>query len=109
MKTKAQEMAILQRTIIELGPDTYLGPWLKSLLDELERDLRCDLFPLQTLAQAKAESHALLEQTRTVCAELKTATAQECDALRTKTAAHCHRLQERCASELYSAIRALNQ
>ena len=109
MKTKAQEMAILQRTITELGPDTYLGPWLKSLLAELERDLRCDLFPMQTLAQAKAESHALLEQTRTTCTELKTATTQECDALRTKTAAHCTRLQERCASELYSAIRALNQ
>lgn len=109
MKTKAQEMAILQRTITELGPDTYLGPWLKSLLAELERDLRCDLFPMQTLAQAKAESHALLEQPRTTCTELKTTTAQECDALRTKTAAHCTRLQERCASELYSAIRALNQ
>ena len=102
-------MAILQRTITELGPDTYLGPWLKSLLDELERDLRCDLFPLQTLAQAKAESHALLEQARATCTELKTATAQECESLRTKTAAHCTRLQDRCTSELYAAIRTLNR
>ena len=109
MKTKAQEMAILQRTITELGPDTYLGPWLKSLLAELERDLRCDLFPLQTLAQAKAESNTLLEQARATCIELKTATAQECAALRTKTAAHCDRLQERCASELYAAIREVSR
>ena len=32
MKTKAQEMDVLQRAIAELGPDSYLGPWLATVV-----------------------------------------------------------------------------
>lgn len=45
MSSKAGELAILDTAIKALGELSYLGPWLVSVRDEVERDLRSDWVP----------------------------------------------------------------
>ena len=52
MKTKRQEIEILHATIAELGPDSYLAPWLSSVAAEVESMIASDFFPSPTLAES---------------------------------------------------------
>jgi hypothetical protein len=49
--TKAQELTIIKETIERLGPNSYLGPWLNSMLPSLKFDLRNDFPPGMTHEQ----------------------------------------------------------
>ncbi|CAB4162134.1 hypothetical protein UFOVP783_19 [uncultured Caudovirales phage] len=49
---KQAELHILDHTIKSLGWDSYLGPWLSSVRDEVERDITSDFLPALTLADA---------------------------------------------------------
>ena len=42
---KKQELLRLDATIRDLGDDSYLGPWLKTVRHEVERDINSDIFP----------------------------------------------------------------
>src|ERR1043166_933705 len=56
MKTKQQEIEILEAAIQQLGPDSYLGPWLQSVAGEVERLVRCDIFPELSLKAAQEDA-----------------------------------------------------
>ena len=49
---KQAELHILDKAITSLGWDSYLGPWLASVRDEVERDITSDFLPSLTLADA---------------------------------------------------------
>lgn len=53
---KAEEMAILDKAIMDLGPDSYIGPWLQSIRGEVLRDITSDLSPVPTVKDAR-EAH----------------------------------------------------
>jgi hypothetical protein len=46
--TKQQEIAALRAFVEALPENTYLRPWLESIKPEIERELRCDMFPEHT-------------------------------------------------------------
>ena len=52
--TKTDELTALQRLIDELGPESYLGPWLADAFDHLAADLRADMAPLNPMDQYRA-------------------------------------------------------
>ena len=52
--TKTDELAALRQLINELGPDSYLGPWLADAFDHLAADIRADIAPLNPMDQYKA-------------------------------------------------------
>jgi len=81
MKSKAQEIQILRDAITTLGADTYLGPWLGALVDEVERDIRGDLFPCRTLRDTQAECNLQMETTNRLCREHKESVRKECEKL----------------------------
>jgi hypothetical protein len=56
--TKTEELAALQALASQLGPHSYLGPWLRDALPWLADQLRSDLAPQQ--AQAMVEEAARL-------------------------------------------------
>ena len=67
MKTKQEEIAIIEKTIAELGRDSYLGPWLHSICGELKANIASDHFPTITLSEAANEIkafHAKAEEHR---------------------------------------------
>lgn len=65
--TKHEELAAFNAFIKSLPQNTYLRPWLASIMPEIERELRCDIFPEHTPAswaeavrkQAQEESQRL--------------------------------------------------
>ena len=58
--TKSEEIAIIREFARKLGPDSYLGPILAEQIWEIEQDITNDIYPVATVARAKAD-----------CAELK--------------------------------------
>lgn len=41
--TKEQEVKIIEKAIEDLGPNSYLGPWLLCGLGTIERNIRADM------------------------------------------------------------------
>ena len=58
--TKNQELKVLDRTIDELGSDSYLGPWLASIRAELALNIQSDFFPEITLASAGEKARDII-------------------------------------------------
>ena len=79
--TKAEELSALRHLAEELGPNSYLGPWLQDALPYLSDSLRSDIQPvsalqlyqqatddrvqgLLTMQQAQIEARELLDSAR---------------------------------------------
>lgn len=94
---KQAELTIIDKAIKSLGRDSYLGPWLSSVRDEVERDITSDFLPAITLADAVKAGQAKAEQ---VLAEERAALEKEKRAL----------AEERAAFDWFKAqaMRALN-
>jgi cell division septum initiation protein DivIVA len=58
--TKSEEIAIIRELARRLGPDSYFGPVLAEQIWEIEQDIASDIYPVATVARAKAD-----------CAEIK--------------------------------------
>lgn len=57
--TKKDEMAILDEAIAKLGRDSYCGAWLSSVRAEVENDVKCDIFPSASIAEAERASRVI--------------------------------------------------
>lgn len=79
MITKDQELAILTEAMLKLGPDSYLGPWIKEIRAELEAMMRADSFPCVTLAEAKEDCVALIAKAEQKADEIKVAAKQRAE------------------------------
>lgn len=53
--TKTEEIAIIREFARRLGPDSYFGPILAEQLGEIEQDISSDIYPVATVARAKAD------------------------------------------------------
>lgn len=81
--TKEQELEVFSAFADSFPQDTYLRPWLDSIRADVERELRCDMFPSHTptswaaavrkqaqedaqriTSEAHREAAAILEQAR---------------------------------------------
>jgi len=63
--TKTNEVAALDRFIAELGPHSYLGPWLADQRDAIVRDIACDILPSPLLpSSAYRKADAILADAR---------------------------------------------
>lgn len=62
--TKADEMAAVRALAVQLGPHSYLGPWLAQRHAELAALIRSDHFPEMSLADAAREAAALRSEAR---------------------------------------------
>ena len=58
--TKLEEMKRYDAFVATLAEDSYLRPWLTSIRDGIERDLRCDVIPYFSIEEARAECKGLL-------------------------------------------------
>ena len=59
--SKAQELAILDRAIADLTPNSYLGPYLASVRADVEMSIRSDIMPTPELpSEMLARGRAML-------------------------------------------------
>lgn len=60
--TKAAELNELKALAEKLGPQSYCGPWLASVLVEVEADMRSDMGPTPSVVDVRSEQQRLREQ-----------------------------------------------
>jgi DNA-binding protein YbaB len=63
--TKEQEIKILKESIEKLGLESYLGPWLESVLIEVERDVRSDIYPSASITETRKGCETLIAEATT--------------------------------------------
>lgn len=68
---KATELEILRDAVRRLGTDSYCGPWLDSVLQEVERDMRCDFIPAATMGDTAKQCAELVKVAEERAAELQ--------------------------------------
>lgn len=68
--TKQAELEILRDAVAKLGPDSYCGPWLASVLQEVERDMRCDILPAATMGDTAKQCAELVKVAEERAAEI---------------------------------------
>lgn len=105
MKTKQQELEILDAAIAALGPDTYLGPWLQEIRDEVYQYMRNDFFPEITTKGAAERAQQIIDEARESANGLMAVAQHEAD----KINARIDLRREELSSQLHSAIRGLNR
>lgn len=57
---KSEEIALLRGIAAKLGPNSYCGPWLASVADEVEQQVRSDFFPTPTLAGTRKDCEEMI-------------------------------------------------
>ena len=106
--TKDNEIAILREAAKTLGAASYLGPWLSSIIDELERDLRSDFVPVLTLAEARQRAEYITAEARnTAEAHFNRVKAEAEKALDTELS-NARRVRQGLYHDLNQALKALN-
>ena len=100
-----EELAIIDRAIVQLGLDSYLGPWLASVRDEVERDIRSDFSPMSDLPDAAYRKGERIRVRAVKSAELIVATAvatadERAKKIRTTAEAQCAAMRAQVRYEL---------
>lgn len=102
--SKNQEIEILDKTIKELGPNSYLGPWLSTVRLEVIRDITSDYNPVPSYDYFRATA----ENCRQLVSEAKTEAVKIiCDA-REKATQESEKIKENLYDALQKARRALD-
>jgi cell division septum initiation protein DivIVA len=57
---KSVEISMLRAFAAKLGQNSYCGPWLNSIADEVESQLASDFFPAPTLAGTRKDCDDML-------------------------------------------------
>ena len=104
---KETEISILFKTAHALGEASYLGPWLKSIIGELERDLRSDIIPVITLADARQQAECILAEARNKAEAHYTKVVTEAARLRTDDEVKAQRAIETAKVYLTKAAASL--
>jgi len=112
--TKTAEIAALDRFIAQLGPHSYLGPWLRDNREAIVADITGDL-PVELLLPNAAHKLAadLIQAGRAEADRIVTIAKAQADGQKAQTQTHCDNqrrlvagLIERAASE---AVRVLGR
>lgn len=78
--TKADELFILQTAIDKLGPDSYLGPWLQQVRDEVEAMVKADLFPTEiSISRTHQQCMSRVETAHAHCKQIGEDARKEAD------------------------------
>lgn len=88
--SKAEEIAVLEKAIAKLGPDSYLGPWLGEIKAQVESQIRSDFFPMITLADcakdvqdtkdaAKLQAEKIIKDAQLEAAKIRIQSANQID------------------------------
>lgn len=101
--TKQQEVEILSAAIKQLGPDSYLGPWLVEIKAELADLIKTDIFPDITLKDAIDSGNRLIARAKCDADDVIAAAQLKADAL--EKAADEHR--NHVSDSIHSALSAL--
>lgn len=111
--TKADELSALRRLAEQLGPHSYLGPWLQDALPYLSDSLRSDIHPIsarQLHQQATADrvlGLMTMQQAQTEARELLDSARHKADVLLQQASAEAERITGSAWQALRHAMKSL--
>ena len=106
--TKDAELQILTEAIKKLGPQSYCGPWLESVLKDVERDIRDDVPVSATLQSTRVQCEELLKVTRAEAKEIRWQADIDAATRENKARDKASQSYETAHSALTAALRALD-
>lgn len=104
---KSEELAILRNTIRKLGPNSYCGPWLASVADEVEREVRGDFFPTPSIAATQQTCDEMLKFARSTAADIEAAARAKAERRLKATEDSIAGIKDRAAIALRTALENL--
>jgi cell division septum initiation protein DivIVA len=111
--TKAYELSALRRLAEQLGPHSYLGPWLQDALPYLSDSLRSDINPISArqLHQQATEDRVLglltMQQAQIEARELLDSAQDKADVLLQQATADAERITSRAWQAIRLAMKEL--
>lgn len=105
MKTKAQELDLLRALATELGPQSYLGPWILDVLPEIEADIRADLPPVVSWSDLRGLHAAAIEDAK----KYRKATEQERQRILDAALEDARKIRASAAADLRKALIAVDR
>ena len=105
MKTKQQELDALRALAQELGPQSYLGPWILDNLPGIEADMRADLPPVVTWSDLRGLHAAAIEDAK----KYRKATEQERQRVLDAALEDARRIRANTAVDLRKALLAIDK
>lgn len=105
--TKSHEIQALRKLAADLGPASYCGPWLASVADEVEQQVRSDFFPTPSIASTQAKCTAMLVEAAETAAQVEVDARTKADKMIRATEDRISSIKDRAAIELRSALQKL--
>jgi vacuolar-type H+-ATPase subunit H len=62
--SKQEEINILRAAVADLGPDSYCGPWLQSVIGNIEQTIKGDILPTITPSECAAQIRGVVERAK---------------------------------------------
>jgi len=106
---KSQEIETLREVAAKLGPDSYCGPWLSSVADEVKDEIRSDFFPSPSIAATKKECDKMRELARAAATEFENTARAKADAIVKEATDRAGRIVDRAAAGLRDALAELRK
>ena len=111
--TKAEELSALRHLAKQLGPHSYLGPWLQDALPYLSNSLRSDMNPLsaiqlhQQATDDRKQGLLTKQQAQKEARELLDSARQKADVLLQQATADAERITSRAWQAIRIAMKEL--
>ena len=105
--TKAEEIAALARFTSSIPEDSYLRPWLESVLPEVAADIRNDFPVSPSLPATRRECDRVLADTKRHCEGVLQRAQADADRIRKEAVDESQSVRQRIARELTTCFRTL--
>ena len=111
--SKAEELYALRHLAEELGPNSYLGPWLQDALPYLSDTLRSDIHPISALqlhqqaADDRVQGLMTMQQAQIEARELLDSARQKADLMLQQATADAERITSRTWQAIRLAMKEL--
>jgi cell division septum initiation protein DivIVA len=105
--TKAEELTILDSAINKLGADSYLGPWLNEIRNEVEGLIRADLFPHLSLDAARKNAAETREDARRDAEAIINSAKVKAESIEDHARRLSGEIRQRCAHLLRESLDSL--
>ena len=111
--SKTEEISALQKLALVLGPNSYLGPWLKASLPFLEDSIKSDLSPplaedlYQQSAAHRIAALAVRQEAEKGARQILDSARNKADVLHQQATAEAERITSRAWQAIRLAVKEL--
>jgi vacuolar-type H+-ATPase subunit H len=106
--TKQDEISILKEAINKLGSDSYCGPWLQDVLEEVKRDMECDFLPAYTIADARKRNEDIIKDATDKAENIIAKAVNEANTIKGTARNYAESVRGRLITEMNKSIQVLN-